>query len=142
MPRSLYSELLAESGSALLDSLVAHLVRAAYSTIVATANPVPPFGCDGLAVDTEAGPAMSTCTHGVSLANVFRNSPAVIAPPKRSPVLRMSATLLLSCSRRRLLSGSRHMSSPVFSATAIQLFSSDSFSDITPAVYGPSATMH
>src|SRR5262245_43423385 len=93
----------------------------AYSTIVETANPVPPLGCDGRVVLSDAGPAMSMCTHGVSLANVLRNSPAVIAPPNRSPVLRMSAIGLLSCSRSRALSGSLHMSSPVRSATDIQL---------------------
>src|SRR6187402_2059804 len=91
----------------------ARQARVTYSTIVATANPVPPLGCDGRALETDAGPAMSTCTHGVSLANVFRNRPAVMAPPYRSPVLRMSATELFSCSRSRLFSGRRHMSSPV-----------------------------
>ena len=49
---------------------------------------VPPLGCDGRVVDSDAGPAMSTWTHGVSLANVSKNRPAVIAPPNRSPVLR------------------------------------------------------
>src|SRR5262249_17938096 len=95
--------------------------RVAYSTIEATANPVPPLGCEGRAPETHAGPAMSRAPHGVSLTNVFRNSPAVIAPPHRSPVLRMSATELFSCSRSRPFSGNRHMSSPVRSATLIQL---------------------
>ena len=27
-------------------------------------------------LEVDAGPAMSTCTHGVSFANVFKNKPA------------------------------------------------------------------
>jgi hypothetical protein len=38
-------------------------------------NPVAPLGCNGRVVLSEAGPAMSMWTQGVSLANVLRNRP-------------------------------------------------------------------
>ena len=45
--------------------------------MLATATPLPPRGWCGRAVVSDAGPAMSTWTQGVSLANTLRNRPAV-----------------------------------------------------------------
>src|SRR5690606_5815710 len=55
--------------------------RVRYSTMAATANPVPPRDHAPTSREVDEGPARSTCTHGTSRAKCLRNSPAVMAPP-------------------------------------------------------------
>src|SRR5439155_421245 len=64
-----------------LARTLAYSRPARYSTMVATPKPVPPLATWPASLSAAAGPAMSTCTHGVSPTNSFKNSPAVSAPP-------------------------------------------------------------
>ena len=60
-------------------------------TKVRSGTPDGPLAAYGLASSTQAVPAISRCTHGVSSANYFRNIAAVMAPPQRPPTLGRSA---------------------------------------------------
>ena len=60
----------------------------ASSTSVRTATPVPPLPAQGLASSSQAVPAISRCTQGVSPVNSRRNHAAVDAPaPPAADVL-------------------------------------------------------
>ena len=58
-----------------------------------TGAPVAPFGLRSVPRSLNAGPAMSRWHQGVSPTNSARNQAAVMAPPQRSPMFLMSATL-------------------------------------------------
>ena len=81
----------------LSDSLSSSLIESARVARVRTPTPVAPLGCQACASSHQAVPAMSRCAQGSPPLNRLRNSPAVIAPAGRPPMLATSAVSLSSC---------------------------------------------
>src|SRR6185437_15327678 len=102
--------------------------------------PVGPLGMYARSRSLQSVLAMSRCTHGTSPTNLLKKRAAVIMPPPRPPMFRMSATSLRSCSKYSSHNGISHTRSPARRpALRIASFNAASVPNI-PIANWPSAT--